>query len=77
MSTQIAVRLPDDMVQVVDALVASGRVRSRASLVERALAREIRRLEAERDVAILRGDPAPDDLSPLAAWAARQPSGLD
>lgn len=77
MSTQIAVRLPDDMVQVVDALVASGRARSRASLVERALAREIRRLEAERDIAILQGDPAPDDLAPLAAWAARQPLDLD
>ncbi|MET0432537.1 MAG: YlcI/YnfO family protein [Cellulomonas sp.] len=77
MSTQIAVRLPDEMVQVVDALVASGRVRSRASIVERALAREIRRLETERDVAILRGDPAPDDLAPLAAWAARQPLDLD
>ena len=77
MSTQIAVRLPDEMVQVVDALVASGRVRSRASIVERALAREIRRLETERDVAILRGDPAPDDLAALAAWAARQPLDLD
>ncbi|WP_454049296.1 YlcI/YnfO family protein [Cellulomonas sp. Marseille-Q8402] len=73
MSTQIAVRLPDEMVRLVDSLVSSGQVRSRASLVERALAREIRRLEAERDVAILRGDVRDDDLDALIAWGARAP----
>lgn len=76
MSTEIAVRLPHDMVRVLGAEVAAGRARSSASLVERALAREIRRLETERDIAILQGDPAHDDLARLAAWCARQPVGL-
>jgi Arc/MetJ-type ribon-helix-helix transcriptional regulator len=73
MSTQIAVRLPDEMVQIVDGLVASGQVRSRASLVERALAHEIRRLETERDIAILRSGSISSDLQSLEAWAARAP----
>ncbi|RMI08777.1 ribbon-helix-helix domain-containing protein [Cellulomonas triticagri] len=78
MSTQIAVRLPDDMVRAVDAFVASGRARSRASVVERALAREIRRFQAERDVEILRAGVPGDDLDALADWAAEQPvDGLD
>ncbi|VTR76689.1 MULTISPECIES: ribbon-helix-helix domain-containing protein [Cellulomonas] len=78
MSTQITVRLPDDMVAMVDSLVTSGRARSRASVVEQALEHEVRRLLTERDVAILRGDGAPDDLAPLAAWAQGRPvEGLD
>ncbi|HEY0215788.1 MAG TPA: YlcI/YnfO family protein [Cellulomonas sp.] len=77
MSVQIAVRLPDEMVEAVDALVASGDERSRASVVERALARELRRLDIERDVAILRtrigdGDDD-DDLDALARWASGAP----
>lgn len=73
MSTQITVRLPDEMVRLVDSMVASGQARSRASVVERALEREMRRLLTERDVAILRGDPPEDDLGALAAWARRRP----
>jgi Arc/MetJ-type ribon-helix-helix transcriptional regulator len=70
-STQIAVRLPDSMVRLMDALVAQGRAPSRASVVERALAREIRRLIAERDAAILAGAEPDQDLDDLAAYAAR------
>ena len=78
MSTQITVRLSDELVVLVDELVATGRARSRASVVERALARELRRHLAERDVAILRGAAAPDDLDDLARWAAGLTSaGLD
>jgi Arc/MetJ-type ribon-helix-helix transcriptional regulator len=78
MSTQITVRLPDDMVAMVDSLVTSGRARSRASVVEQALEHEVRRLLTERDVAILRGAQTPDELAPLAAWAQGQPlDGLD
>lgn len=60
MSTQIVVRLPDTLVAEVDRLVGAGHVRSRASWVEAALERELRRLAAERDAEILR-DAGPDD----------------
>jgi len=69
MSTQITVRLPDDLVSMVDTLVSSGRARSRASVVERALERELRRELAARDVAILQGHLPDDDMDALAAWA--------
>ena len=50
MSTQIAVRLPDELVAYVDQAVASGRVRSRAELVARLIARDARRQRAEEDL---------------------------
>lgn len=50
MSTQIAVRLPDDLVAYVDRAVASGRVKSRAELVTRLIARDARRQRAEEDL---------------------------
>lgn len=77
MSTQIAVRLPERQVEFMDQLVASGKARSRASIVERALEREIRRAIAERDIAILQSTPDDDDMQALAAWAARQPMDID
>jgi len=73
MSTQITVRLPDDLVRSVDGLVASGDARSRASVVELALERHLRRVLAERDAAILAGVTAPDSLDVLAQWATTQP----
>lgn len=74
MSTQIAVRLPDELVEFVDALVASGHARSRASVVERALERELRLRIAERDAVILGGGVVDDDLDALAAWARPLPA---
>jgi predicted transcriptional regulator len=71
MSMQIAVRLPDDMVRQLDQFVAGGQAPSRASVIERALAREFRRLIAARDAAILAGAGPDDDLDSLAAYAAR------
>lgn len=53
MSKQIAVRLPDDLVDFVDALVREGKADSRAIVVRRALERERRRAIALRDAAIL------------------------
>jgi Arc/MetJ-type ribon-helix-helix transcriptional regulator len=79
-TTQISVRLPVGLVKELDALVAEGRVRSRASVIERALARELRRALAERDIEILertKNEPDPDDLDALARWAGRQPLDLD
>jgi Arc/MetJ-type ribon-helix-helix transcriptional regulator len=76
-STQIAVRLPDEMVDYLDRLVADGKATSRASIVEHALAREIRRHIAAKDAAIL-ADLGPDqDMESLAAYAARQQLDVD
>jgi Arc/MetJ-type ribon-helix-helix transcriptional regulator len=73
MSKQIAVRLPDDLVEFVDGVVASGRQRSRAAVVSSALERERRRAIAERDAAILARTGHDPELAGLAEHAA----GLD
>jgi len=70
MSTQIAVRLPDSMVEQLNELVAAGEAPSRASVIERALAREFRRLIAARDAAILAAAGADSDMDSLADYAA-------
>lgn len=69
MSTQIAVRLPDQVVAYLDREVAEGAAKSRAALIARALERDLRRQSAERDAAILAGTPT-DDLDGLVAWTA-------
>lgn len=73
MSTQIAVRLPEELVEFIDCLVADGRAASRAAVVSRALLRERRREIAARDAAILSGAEQDDDLNALAQHAARTP----
>ena len=70
MSTQIAVRLPDELVAFLDASVKSGVAPSRAALVARAVEREMRRQRAEGDVAILLSAGAADDLDDLVTWSA-------
>jgi Arc/MetJ-type ribon-helix-helix transcriptional regulator len=72
-SIQIAVRLPDSMVESLDRLVAEGQATSRASVIERALAREFRRRIAARDAAILAEADADSDMDRLADYAARAP----
>jgi Arc/MetJ-type ribon-helix-helix transcriptional regulator len=69
-SIQIAVRLPDSTVEQLDKLVAAGDAPSRASVIERALAREFRRLIAARDAAILAGSGPDADMDSLADYAA-------
>ncbi len=70
MSTQIAVRLPDEMVAFLDRTVAMGKAPSRAALVASAVEREMRRLAAEQDAQILRGQGAADDLDDLVEWTS-------
>lgn len=77
MSIQIAVRLPDSMVEFLDRLVAEGQATSRASVVERALAREFRRQIAARDAAILAKAGPDPDLDSLADYAVRAPLDVD
>lgn len=69
MSTQIAVRLPDEMVAFLDRAVADGRAPSRAALVASAVEREMRRLLGERDAEVLRTEGAADDLDDVVRWS--------
>ncbi|MFT4029381.1 MAG: hypothetical protein QM675_05850 [Protaetiibacter sp.] len=75
MSTQIAVRLPDDLAAFVDAEVAAGRAPSRAAVVARALERERRQRLALADIEILRFE-LDDDLDGAIAHTARLPLDL-
>ncbi|WCC79801.1 ribbon-helix-helix domain-containing protein [Cutibacterium equinum] len=70
MTTQIAVRLPDELVRFLDQSVADGIVTSRAEMVSRAVEREMRHQAAVADAAILTTDGPRDDLDELVAWAA-------
>jgi len=70
MSTQIAVRLPDDLVEFVDDLVRHGDAPSRAAVVARALRHERRQAAAARDAEILaRSADTDTDLDRLAEHA--------
>lgn len=73
MTKQIAVRLPEDIVDFVDGLVSQGEASSRAVVVTRALERERRRAVASRDAAILAEAGADRDMDSLARHAARAP----
>lgn len=80
MSTQIAVRLPDDLVASVDALVEAGEARSRASVIERALRRELRRLQYAEEARLRAEHPERFDDPELDAWlhdAPRPPRDAD
>jgi len=77
-STQIAVRLPDEIVAFIDDEVREQRGRSRAAVVMRALERERRRRLAERDAEILAaGRSAPNDLDALARRSGRTVLDID
>jgi Arc/MetJ-type ribon-helix-helix transcriptional regulator len=76
-SIQIAVRLPDRMVEYLDRLVTEGQAPSRASVIERALDREFRRQIAARDAAILAEAAADPDMDSLADYTARVPLDVD
>lgn len=70
MSTQIAVRLPDDVVAYVDALVQAGDATSRAAVVAQALRLYRMSLTAERDARILEETGDYDDFDGLSASAS-------
>ncbi len=77
MSKQIAVRLPDEIVDFVDQQVTDGHGRSRAIVVTRALERERRRTIAARDAEILARAGEDPDIDALAEHVVRAPLGLD
>jgi Arc/MetJ-type ribon-helix-helix transcriptional regulator len=77
MTVQIAVRLAGETVERLDELVAAGEAPSRASVIERALAREFRRLIDERDAAILAAQEPDPDMDALAEYAAQTELDID
>jgi Arc/MetJ-type ribon-helix-helix transcriptional regulator len=78
MSTQIAVRLPDDIVAFIDDEVRGQHARSRAAVVVRALERDRRRRLAERDAEILVASlSASGDVDALARHSARTVLDID
>ncbi len=77
MTRQVALRLPDDLVEYVDGLVADGTASSRAIVVKRALERERRRTIAARDAAILAAEHDDADMQRLAEHVAGEPLDLE
>ena len=69
MTTQIAVRLPEELVSYVDLLVSEG-AGSRAAIVSRALRLYRSQLLAERDARILEASGDSDDFDGLAGHAS-------
>jgi Arc/MetJ-type ribon-helix-helix transcriptional regulator len=69
-TTQISVRIPEELVAFVDEQVKRGEMTSRAAVLTRAIEREQRRVLAERDVAILKAGGPDDDLSGVGGFAA-------
>jgi Arc/MetJ-type ribon-helix-helix transcriptional regulator len=76
MTVQIAVRLPEDILEYVDGQVASGAAASRAAVVTRALERDRRRHLAEHDANIYSAG-RQDELDGLASWAVAQRMDID
>ena len=77
MSIQIAVRLPDRIVEELDALVDSGHAPSRASVVEAALRRELRQYLYAREAELLASLPPDDDFDAMHEWVARNRPAID
>jgi predicted transcriptional regulator len=76
MSTQIAVRLPDEVVKFVDHLVETGRGSSRAMIITRALERERRREMAVQDAAIYAGLGEDSEMVDLVRYLSGHPVDL-
>jgi Arc/MetJ-type ribon-helix-helix transcriptional regulator len=61
MTVQVAVRLPDELAEALDSLVEAGEAESRTSVIVTAIRRELRRIQDEQDIAILRASSEPDN----------------
>jgi len=77
MSKEIALQLPDDLVDFMDGLVACGEEVSQATIILRALKRERRRLGILQDIEILKRLGPDPDMDAFVAYSARQPFDLD
>lgn len=80
MTTQISVRLPEELVSHVDAEVGAGRARSRAAYLHKALTAARRQDIYAREVEVLiaaKDDPDPDTESLLSWMGTRKHPELD
>jgi Arc/MetJ-type ribon-helix-helix transcriptional regulator len=77
MSKQIAVRLPDELVEFIDELVSSGRFESRAAVITRQVRRLQRQLRAERDAEVYRAEGDYPDLVGLAEYISAHPVAME
>ncbi|MGH3189646.1 MAG: ribbon-helix-helix domain-containing protein [Streptosporangiaceae bacterium] len=77
MTIQIAVRLPDEIVEFLDRLVAEKKAASRAEVIASALERERRREMAARDAAILTESGEDPDLAGLIRYMTGHPVDPD
>jgi Arc/MetJ-type ribon-helix-helix transcriptional regulator len=77
MSTQITVRLPDELVAFADQQVESGAALSRAQVVSRALLREQRRVLAVHDAEIYARHDEDPELAGLTEHATANLPDLD
>lgn len=77
-SIQIAIRLPEELVEHLDEQVRKGAAGNRTELIRTLLVGELRRAEIEAERAALTQPwNDPDDLVGLAAWARHQSLPLE
>lgn len=76
MTTQIAIRLPDELVDFVDTMVRRGAATSRAALIARLLDRERRRERARQDLEIIKRTADPE-MDALATWQGEHIPSID
>lgn len=72
MTVQVAVRLPEAVVERMDVAIQRGWAKNRTRFITNALERDIRRMSAEQDRQILQQKGAADDLDELVAWTAAE-----
>jgi len=78
MSIQISVRIPDHLVNSLDELVVFGAARSRTSVIERALVREMRYQRMLQEVEIVNsGVGVDEDLNSLARLSSNVALDVD
>jgi hypothetical protein len=75
MTVQVATRFPDGIAAGIDDAVRHGWASTRSALIVQAVERELRRVAAQRDAAILKADQRSDDLDGLTEWTLAQMRG--
>ena len=56
MTVRVEVRLPDDVAESIQAIVSAGAAESQTDLIVRAVRRELRRIQDDRDIATFRSE---------------------
>ncbi|MDD7385242.1 MAG: ribbon-helix-helix domain-containing protein [Actinomycetaceae bacterium] len=77
MSVQVALRLPEQVVELIDRTVTSGAAKNRTEFIESAIERDLRRRIALHDADVLRSAGTDSDLESLAVWAANNTVPLE